>query len=200
MTVLKRNGEYQDMAPQPAHIRMMNKALDYLGRYASSQHKLAQILDRFAARKLADYDADEIAAARQQTIEQCVKLGYLNDQQFAAATARSQRRLGRSRAQIHQRLRQHALGDDIIKQALASADEDSADGEYQAAIRFAKRRRLGPFANRPAAHLQRRDAAQWHQRDLGAMARAGFSISISRQILDQSDPNVLDDWLEPPKL
>ena len=42
---------------------MMNKAVDYLGRYASSRHKLGQILQRFANRKLTDYEADDIAAA-----------------------------------------------------------------------------------------------------------------------------------------
>ena len=183
------------MPRKPAHLRMMNKAVDYLGRYASSRHKLAQILQRFATHKLTDYDPDDIAAAIQQTIDQCSKLGYLDDQQFAVTVARSQRRLGRSQAVIRQRLRQHALGDDIIAHALAEADENSANGDLQAAIRFAQRRRLGPFALRQSAHHQRLDAQQWKQRDLGAMARAGFSMAISRQILDHDDPDTIDDLL-----
>ena len=40
----------------------MKKAIGYLGRYASSRHKLGQILQRFADRKLTGYEADEIAA------------------------------------------------------------------------------------------------------------------------------------------
>ena len=108
------------MPRKPAHVRMMNKAVDYLGRYASSSHKLGQILQRFASRRLADYDADDIAAAIQQTIDQCEQLGYLDDRQFAVTVARGQRRLGRSQSVIRQRLRQHALGDDIIIHALAS--------------------------------------------------------------------------------
>ncbi len=71
------------MSQKPAHVRIMNKAVDYLGRYASSRHKLGQILQRFANRKLTDYDPDDIAAAIQQTINQCNQLGYLNDRQFA---------------------------------------------------------------------------------------------------------------------
>ena len=183
------------MPRKPAHVRMMNKAVDYLGRYASSRHKLGQILQRFASRKLTDYDADDIAAAIEQTIDQCSQLGYLDDRQFAVTVARSQRRLGRSQAVIRQRLRQHALGDDIIAHALAEADENSANGDLQAAIRFAQRRRLGPFAQRHSAHHQRHDAQQWKQRDLGAMARAGFSMATSRQILDHDDPDTIDDLL-----
>ena len=183
------------MPRKPEHVRMMNKAVDYLGRYASSRHKLGQILQRFASRKLTDYDADDIAAAIEQTIDQCSQLGYLDDRQFAVTVARSQRRLGRSQAVIRQRLRQHALGDDIIAHALAEADENSANGDLQAAIRFAQRRRLGPFAQRQSAHHQRLDAQQWKQRDLGAMARAGFSMATSRQILDHDDPDTIDDLL-----
>ena len=183
------------MLRKPAHVRMMNKAVDYLGRYASSRHKLGQTLQRFASRKLTDYDADDIAAAIEQTIDQCSQLGYLDDRQFAITVARSQRRLGRSRAVVRQRLRQHALSDDIITHALAEADENSANGDLQAAIRFAQRRRLGPFAQRHSAHHQRLDAQQWKQRDLGAMARAGFSIATSRQILDHDDPDTIDDVL-----
>ena len=109
--------------------------------------------------------------------------------------ARSQRRLGRSQAVIRRRLRQHALDDDVIAQALAEADENRANGDLQAAIRFAQRRRLGPFAQRHSAHHQRLDAQQWKQRDLGAMARAGFSMDTSRQILDHDDPDTIDDLL-----
>ena len=183
------------MPLKPAHVRMMNKAVDYLGRYASSRHKLGQILQRFARRKLTDYDADDIATAIEQTVNQCSQLGYLDDQQFAVTMARSQRRLGRSQALIRQRLRQHALDNDIIAQALAEADKNSANGDLQAAIRFAQRRRLGPFAQRHSAHHQRLDAQQWKQRDLGAMARAGFSIATSSQILDHDDPDTIDDLL-----
>ena len=184
------------MLRKPAHVRMMNKAVDYLGRYASSRHKLGQILQRFASRKLTDYDAKDIAAAIQQTIDQCSQLGYLDDREFAVKVARSQRRLGRSQALIRRRLSQHALCDNIIAHALAKADENSTNGELQAAIRFAQRRRLGPFAQRNGAHGQRLNAHQWKQRDLGAMARAGFSMTISRQIVDHDDPNTIDGLLD----
>ena len=99
---------------------MMNKAIDYLGRYASSRHKLGQILQRFANRKLPDYDAEDIDAAIQQTIDQCSQLGYVDDRQFAVTVARSERRLGRSQSVIRRRLRQHALSEDIITYAAVS--------------------------------------------------------------------------------
>ena len=184
-----------NMPQKPASVRLMNKAVNYLSRYASSRHKLGQILQRFADRKLIDYDADDIAAAIHLTVDKCKQLGYLDDWQFAVTVARNQRRLGRSQAVIRQRLRQHALGDDIIAHALVEADENSANGDLQAAIRFAQRRRLGPFAQRHSAHHQRLDPHQWKKRDLGAMARAGFSIFISQQVLGHDNPDTIDDLL-----
>ena len=77
------------MPRKPANVRMMTKAIDYLGRYASSRHKLGQILQRFANRKLTDYEADDIAAAIQQTIDQCSQLGYVDDGHFAMKVARN---------------------------------------------------------------------------------------------------------------
>ena len=183
------------MIQKPAHVRMMNKAVDYLSRYASSRHKLGQILQRFASRNLTDYDDKDIVAAIQQTIDQCSQLGYLDDREFAVTLARNQRRLGRSQAMIRLRLHQHALSDDIIAHALAEADENSANGDLQAAIRFAQRRRLGPFAQRHSAHHQRLDAHQWKRRDLNAMARAGFSMTTSKRVLDHDDPNTIDNLL-----
>lgn len=183
------------MLRKSAYIRIMNKAVDYLGRYASSRHKLGQILLRFASRRLSDYDAVDIATAIQQTIDECDQLGYLDDRQFAVTVARTQRRLGRSQAVIRQRLRQHALSDDIIVDAIAEVDENIANGDLQAAIRFAQRRRLGPFAKRDSAHCQRLDPYEWKKRDLGAMARAGFSIVVSQQVLNHENPDTIDDLL-----
>jgi regulatory protein len=80
-------------------------------------------------------------------------------------------------------------------QALAEADEDSIDADLQAAIRFAQRRRLGPFANRTSASHLRHDPQQWRQRDLGAMARAGFSIATARKIIEHDDPDTIDQLL-----
>ncbi len=180
------------MTPKPAHIRLMNKAVDYLSRYASSRHKLAHILQRFATRKLSDYDSENITTAIQQTIDKCEKLGYLDDHKFALMVTKSQRRLGRSQAAIRQRLRQHSLDDNTIRQAITEADGPFYDGDLQAAIRYAQRRRLGPFAIQSQPQHERHDAQQRRQRDLGALARAGFSISISLQILNCNNPKEVD--------
>ena len=172
------------MAKAPIETRLMKKAVDYLGRYASSQHRLRDVLGRFATRKLDRHDPDEIAAAIDATVTRCQTLGYVNDDTFAQSQARSHRRQGRSQLGIRQRLRQHRLDDDVIDAALEVADEHAADGELLAACRFARRRRIGPFDHRRNDE-NNRDAIM--QRQLGAMARAGFAMAISRKVFDLDD-------------
>ena len=164
----------------------MNKAVDYLGRYASSQHRLRDVLGRFATRKLDQHDPDDIAAAIDATVTRCQTLGYVNDNAFAQSQARSHRRQGRSQLGIRQRLRQHQLGDDVIDAALEVADEHAANGELLAACRFARRRRIGPFDHR-RNDVDRDAIMQRRQRQLGAMARAGFAMAISRKVFDLAD-------------
>ena len=164
----------------------MNKAVDYLGRYASSQHRLRDVLGRFATRKLDQHDPDEIAAAIDATVMRCQTLGYVNDDAFAQSQARSHRRQGRSQLGIRQRLRQHRLEDDVIDAALDVADEHTANGELLAACRFA-RRRIGPFDHRRNEGDDRDAIMQRQQRQLGAMARAGFAMAISRKVFDLDD-------------
>ena len=162
----------------------MHKAVDYLGRYASSQQRLRDVLSRFATRKLNQHDPNEIAVAIDTTVTRCQTLGYVNDDAFAQSQARSHRRQGRSQLGIRQRLRQHRLDDDVIDAALEVADEHAANGELLAACRFARRRRIGPFDHR---RNDGDDRNTMMQSQLGAMARAGFAMAVSRKVFDLTD-------------
>ena len=175
------------MTKAPIETRLMNKAVDYLGRYASSQQRLRNVLGRFATRKLDQHDPDEIAAAIDTTLTRCQTLGYVNDDTFAQSQAQSHRQQGRSQLGIRQRLRQHRLADDVIDAALEAADEHAGNGELLAACRFARRRRIGPFDHRRNDGNDRNAIMQRQQRQLGAMARAGFAMAISHKIFDLAD-------------
>lgn len=188
------------MTNSSINTRLMNKAVDYLGRYATSQHRLREVLGRFALRKLDRHDPDEIAAAISATVTRCQKLGYLNDDAFAQNQARKHRQQGQSKCGIRQRLRQHRLDDNIIDAALDAADQLSANGELLAAFRFARRRRLGPFDHQQYDNEKNRQALrQRQQRQLGSLARAGFNMAVSRTVIgleDRDAAEMLMDQLE----
>jgi len=181
------------MTKSPVKTRLMNKAVDYLGRYATSQHRLREVLGRFASRKLDKHDPDKIAAAISATVLRCQTLGYLNDEAFAQNQARSHRQHGRSKRGIRQRLRQHRLDDTIIDAALDAADQSSANGELLAACRFAKRRGLGPFDRQQYDNAKDRQARKKRQqRQLGSFARAGFNMAVSRIVIGLENRNAAE--------
>ena len=169
------------MAKSPAETRLMNKAVDYLGRFASSSHRLATVLDRFAKRKLGDYDPKDVANAIASTIARCRELGYVDDTAFAAGQARNHRRLGRSSRSIRQKLAQHHIDPDLIATAIDEADETLDDGDLLAAFVFARRRRIGPFDPRMIEDQSQMRATR--HRQLGALARAGFAMDICQRVI-----------------
>ena len=91
----------------------------------------------------------------------------------------SLRRSGKSAKAIQIYLRGKNVPLDTIKEALDQFDhehfETPNDAEYQAAITFARKKRIGPF---------RKDKEKDIQKELGRLARAGFSYDTSRRVLE----------------
>ena len=87
----------------------MNKAVHYLGRYTASRQRLREVLKRFALRKLESHEQTEIDRALESVIEDCVRLGYVDDTVFALSRARGKRRAGRSAMAIRRSLQEHAI-------------------------------------------------------------------------------------------
>jgi regulatory protein len=109
----------------------------------------------------------------------------LDDARFAEGRAASLARRGLPRGRIAQRLKVVGVEVDDIERALGSLDE-AGENDLKAATIFAKRKRLGPFAD-PA----RRAAAR--MKHLAALARAGFSGELARRVVDAADPAALAD-------
>ena len=154
----------------------MNKAVHYLGRYTASRQRLREVLKRFALRKLESHEQAEIDRALESVIEDCVRLGYVDDTAFALSRARGKRRAGRSDPQT-------------VDEALQAADEDLADGELAAALRHAARRRIGPYTLRVVDEAGR-------NRHLASFARAGFSLAVARQVMALEDAAAAEELAE----
>jgi regulatory protein len=135
-------------------------AFRYLGRYASSVENLRRVL----ARKTEDRAAVEAAIAK------CVRLGLVDDRSYAAGRSQSLARAGASRRAIAERLRAKGVDTETIRDALEGASD------LAAACALARRRRLGPY--RPEAQR-----AAFREKDLAALARAGFPLDLAREVL-----------------
>ena len=173
--------------------RLTNKAVHYLGRYASTTSRLKDVLARFAERKLTGAEPDHISKAIDDVIRDCVDKGYVNDQLYAEQKAISLRRQGRSRRRIEKTLAGKGLDQHVIKAVFAD-DENAYDvaNEWRAALIHARRRRLGPYASEKDRQA---DPEKLRQRHLASFARAGFSLSVAKEILALDQPEDAEDLL-----
>lgn len=167
-------------APRKATSQyLQNSALHYLSRFATSSVNLRRVMMRKVHRSAQhhDTDPDEGLALVDDMIERFLRSGLLDDGAYARTRAASLHRRGNSSRIIRGKLKQKGLADDDIGDALAALSNDDEDPEQTAAIRFARRRRLGPFHVRPPADDTR-------AKHLAAMARAGFSYDMALRIID----------------
>ncbi len=166
-------------------------ALHYLDRYASSQENLRRVLMRKVARSVRAHGTDPAAAAGwiEAVIAELGRNGLLDDAAYAQARARSLRRRGSSERRIRAALRQKGVARAQVDRAIATVTAPGA--ELAAACNYAQRRRLGPF--RPAA-----ERAGRRDRDLAALARAGFDLALALRIIDAASAEAFEELLAAP--
>jgi regulatory protein len=141
-------------------------AIDYVARYATSRAKVRAYLQR----KLTERGwAGEASPPVDAIVARLGDLGFVDDRAFAAARSASLGRRGYGAHRIGVALRAAGIEADDAAPAL----EDAAETAWSAAEAFAKRRRIGPFAQEAADPDQRRRA-------LAAMLRAGHPMDIAR--------------------
>ena len=143
-------------------------ALHYVGRFATSRGKLVDYLRRKVRER--GYEG-EIPPDLTAMADRFAELGYVDDKAFAEGRARS---LG-GRGYGHGRVRQALYAAGIDEEDAAGAHEIADDGRWAAALRYAEKKRIGPWARTEPD----RDAVQ---KAIGVMIRAGHDFAAARVI------------------
>jgi len=154
-------------ALDPAALEQL--ALGYAGRYATSRAKLAGYLRRKLSERGWAGEGDPPIAS---IVARFVDLGYVDDRALADAKGRA---LG-ARGYGERRLAMTLGGLGIGEADATDARRQAIDDGWATALRFAERKRIGPFAERIADEKSR-------HRAFGAMMRAGHSVDHTRRIL-----------------
>jgi regulatory protein len=178
-------------APKPITARsLQDAAAFYLERYPSTAEGLRRVLMR-RVRKAEAADApviDNVTQTIDAIVARFVAAGMIDDKAFAQTKARALHRRGTSGRVTRQRLKLAGIDDDTLATAMAGLDReldtDPQQREWQAAVALARRRRLGPFRDK--------DREQHRNRDLAAMARAGFDYELARKVIDAADRDIID--------
>ena len=164
--------------------RLHNIAKFYVERFATTAANLRRVLTR-RVDKACKHHGDDRAAMLpwvEAAVEKLVKLKVVDDARYALDRARSLRRLGRSPQKIRASLMAKGVASALVRDAIAATEltDSGGDATYEAAVAYARRRRLGPFrVFKGSADDKRKQATK----DLAAMGRAGFSYDMARRVM-----------------
>jgi len=158
-------------APVPLDARRLEElALRYVGRYATTRSKLIAYL----ARKVRERGWAEQREPDLETLaRRFAALGYVDDAAYALAKSRALSSRGYGRRRLEDKLRLAGVGEEDS----AAARDHAEESAVAAALRFAQRRRIGPFAPGATDPKQREKA-------IAAMLRAGHGFALARMIAE----------------
>lgn len=158
-------------------------ALHYLERYATSARNLTRMLMRRVDRSCRHHgeEPERYAGLVDDLVARYVASGLLDDGRYAQAKAATLRRRGASGRAIAAKL----IAKGVPREAVAPALEATEVDDAAAARNLARRKRIGPF--------RRGERAPFRDKDMQAMARAGFSYEIVRALIDAEDGEMAQD-------
>ncbi len=184
----KEHGPPKRRPPRKATPQYLEKsALFYLERYATSVENLRRNLERKVLRSAQAHGTDPQAGreAIAALLARFQDAGLLDDAVYARARCQTLLRQGLSLRGIRTRLRAKGIGDADIEAALAALEEERGTLDLDAAIAYARRRRIGPYRLEELRGDNR-------ERDLAALARRGFSYGTALQVVDAESIELLE--------
>lgn len=156
-------------APRPLDAAALERlALRYVERFATTRGRLADYLVRKIRERGWDGDAADAPALAQRMAD----LGYIDDRLFAEAKAAAMQRRGLGGRRVAGAFREARIEEadaDMVAPAIA-------DRAVDAALAFARRKRIGPYAIEEGDRVVR-------EKQLGAMIRAGHGFDLARRIV-----------------
>jgi len=153
-------------------------ALRYVERYATTREKLRKYLNG----KLYERGwGGEGAAPIDALVERFAELRYVDDRSYGDSKAKSLERRGYGLRRVDQALMAAGIEPEMREEIRGEVDEG------EAALAYARRKRIGPFATTAPSPEQR-------QKQFAAMVRAGHSFDRVKAILGAASEDELDQF------
>ena len=153
-------------------------AYGYLEKYSPSKQQLkVYLLKKYLTKIKGIQTKREVSSLIDEILLNLEKNKLLNDELYSDSKARMYLRRGYSLNKINQSLRSKGIEDIYIKKSINKIKEDKIEPDFVSALKLCKRRRIG--ALRPGANRE-----LFYKKDMGVLARGGFSFGLSKRVLD----------------
>ena len=153
-------------------------AYGYLEKYSPSKQQLkVYIIKKYLTKIKGIQTKREVSSLIDEILLNLEKNKLLNDELYSDSKARMYLRRGYSLNKINQSLRSKGIEDIYIKKSINKIKEDKIEPDFVSALKLCKRRRIG--ALRPQANRE-----LFYKKDMGILARGGFSFELSKRVLN----------------
>ena len=153
-------------------------AYSYLEKYNPSKQQLkVYLLKKYLLKIKGSRSKKEVSAIIDEIILNLEKNKILNDEMYSDSKARMFLKRGYSLNKINQSLRSKGIEDKYVKQSIDKIKENEIEPDFISALKLCKRRRIGPL--RPESNRE-----LFYKKDMGILARGGFSFDLSKRVLD----------------
>jgi len=173
MNPTSNKSDFEDLT-----TNLRDLAYSYLERYSPSKQQLkVHLLKKYLTKIKGTKSKKEVSNIIDEIILGLEKNKILNDELYSDSKARMFLRRGYSLNKINQSLRNKGIETKYIKQSIDKIKEDEMEPDFVSALKLCKRRRIGPL--RPDANRE-----LFYKKDMGILARGGFSFELSKRVLD----------------
>ncbi len=157
---------------------LRDSAYAYLEKYSPSKQQLKiYLLKKYLTKFNNSKSKKDLSNIIEKVLINLEKNKLISDELYSDSKSRMLLRRGYSINKISQSLRQKGIKNEFIKKSIEKIKEDKIEPDFISALKLCKKRRIG--ALRPGANRE-----LFYKKDMGILARAGFSFEMSKRILD----------------
>jgi len=173
MNPTSNKSDFEDLT-----TNLRDLAYSYLEKYSPSKQQLkVYLLKKYLTKIKGTKSKKEVTSIIDEIISNLEKNRILNDEMYSDSKARMFLRRGYSLNKINQSLRNKGIDNKFIKQSIEKIKEDEIEPDFVSALKLCKRRRIGPLRPNDNREL-------FYKKDMGILARGGFSFELSKRVLD----------------
>jgi regulatory protein len=173
MNPISNKSEFEDLT-----LNLKDLAYAYLEKYNPSKQQLkVYLLKKYLTKIKGSKSKKEVSMVIDEIVQNLEKNKFINDELYSDSKARMYLRRGYSLNKINQSLKNKGIDDLYIKKSINKIKEDKIEPDFVSALKLCKRRRIG--ALRPGSNRE-----LFYKKDMGILARNGFSFELSKKVLD----------------
>ncbi len=153
-------------------------AYSYLEKYSPSKQQLKiYLLKKYLTKIKGTKTKREVSILIDEILKNLEKNRLINDELYSDSKARMFLKRGYSLNKINHSLINKGIDIKYVRNSIDKIKQDKIEPDFVSALKLCKRRRIGP--SRPEANRE-----LFYKKDLGILARGGFSFDLSKRVLN----------------